>query len=149
AAGVPWGGLSGVEELFKKQLAEAPELSYLALRQGEAPATHSTWGADVTPAQRGTGANPNSTDGDDISRRAVEVAGDAGSVVVGYPADYVSRQLAGILLDLVLALVIAAVLVRDLSRGLWRKSLLHPLAAYAQARGWQHVQRRWQRRHVV
>ena len=32
AAGVPWSGLSGVDELFKKQLAEAPELSYLALR---------------------------------------------------------------------------------------------------------------------
>lgn len=149
AAGVPWGGLSGVDELFKKQLAEAPELSYLALRQGESPATHSTWGADVTPEQRGAGANPKGNEGDDISRRAVGVAGDAGSVVVGYPADYVNRQLAGILLDLVLALVIAAVLVRELSRGLWRKSLLHPLAAYAQARGWQHVQRRWQRRHVV
>jgi len=149
AAGVPWGGLSGVDELFKKQLAEAPELSYLALRQGEAPATHSTWGPDVTPAQRGTGASPNGNESDDISRRAVEVAGDGGSVVVGYPADYVNRQLAGILLDLVLALVIAAVLVRELSRGLWRKSLLHPLSAYAQARGWQHVQRRWQRRHVV
>ncbi|MBU0826415.1 MAG: MFS transporter [Gammaproteobacteria bacterium] len=149
AAGVPWNGLSGVDELFRKQLAEAPELSYLALRQGDAPATHSTWGADATPAQRSTGASPNGNESDDISRRAVDVAGDGGSVVVGYPADYVNRQLAGILLDLVLALVIAAVLVRELSRGLWRKSLLHPLAAYAQARGWQHVQRRWQRRHVV
>lgn len=151
SAGVPWASLSGVDDLFKKQLAEAPELSYLALRDGDAPATHSTWGADVPAAQRhaDTATAPGGTEGDAISRRSVAVTSDGASIMVGYPADYVNRQLAGILLDLVLALVIAAVLVRELSRGLWRKSLLYPLSAYAHARGWQHVQRRWQRRHVV
>ena len=49
---------------------------------------------------------------------------------------------------LVGALSYPAVLgLAELSRGLWRRSLLHPLAAYSQARGWQRVQRRWQRRH--
>ena len=142
ASGVPWTGLAGMDELFRKQLAEAPELSYLALRQGDAAATHATWGADVPAGQR-------QENGADFSQRAVDVANSSGSVIVGYPSDYVNRQLGGMLLDLVLALVIAAVLVRELSRGLWRKSLLYPLAAYAQARGWQRVQRRWQRRHAV
>ena len=142
AAGVPWSSLNGMDELFKKQLAEAPELSYLALRQGEAAATHTTWGGDVPATQQRESET-------DFSQRLVKVTQDGGQVVVGYPADYVNRQLGGMLLDLVLALVIAAVLVRELSRGLWRKSLLYPLAAYAQARGWQRVQRRWQRRHAV
>ena len=142
AAGVPWNGLNGMDELFRKQLAEAPELSYLALRQGDAAATHATWGADVPAHQR-------KDNEDDLSQRAVDVTGDGGRIIVGYPSDYVNRQLGGMLLDLVLALVIAAVLVRELSRGLWRKSLLYPLAAYAQARGWQRMQRRWQRRHAV
>jgi len=142
AAGVPWNGLNGMDELFRKQLAEAPELSYLALRQGDAAATHATWGADVPAHQR-------KDNEDDLSQRAVDVTGDGGRIIVGYPSDYVNRQLGGMLLDLVLALVIAAVLVRELSRGLWRKSLLYPLAAYAQARSWQRMQRRWQRRHAV
>lgn len=142
AAGVPWSQLNGMDELFKKQLAEAPELSYLALRQGDAAATHTTWGGDVPAGQRRESE-------EDFSQRAINVTPDGGRIVVGYPADYVNRQLGGMLLDLVLALVIAAVLVRELSRGLWRKSLLYPLAAYAQARGWQRVQRRWQRRHAV
>lgn len=145
ASGVPWNGLNGMDELFRKQLAEAPELSYLALRQGDAAANHATWGADVPTAQR-----KDSEEG--LSQRAVDIASPAdssGRVIVGYPSDYVNRQLGGMLLDLVLALVIAAVLVRELSRGLWRKSLLYPLAAFAQARGWQRVQLRWQRRHTV
>jgi len=148
ASGVPWSGLNGMDELFRKQLAEAPELSYLALRQGDAAPTHATWGADVPAAQRRDGKDSE----EDFSQRAVDVAGladNGGRVVVGYPSDYVNRQLGGMLLDLVLALVIAAVLVRELSRGLWRKSLLYPLAAFAQARGWQRVQLRWQRRHAV
>lgn len=157
AAGVPWEGLSGVDELFKKQLAEAPELSYLALRKGDAPASHATWGTQTAASQResvpaapgGAGDGAGGSDSDGVYRRAVPVTDAGGTVVVGYPADYVNRQLTGMLLDLVLALVIAAVLVRELSRGLWRKSLLYPLSAYAQARAWQHVQRRWQRRHVV
>ena len=142
ASGVPWSGLAGIDELFRKQLAKAPELSYLALRRGDAPPIHATWGVDVPAAQRKGG-------GEDFSLRSVNVTGDGGRIVVGYPSDYVNRQLGGMLLDLVLALVIAAVLVRELSRGLWRKSLLYPLAAFAQARGWQRVQLRWQRRHVV
>ena len=142
ASGVPWSGLAGIDELFRKQLAKAPELSYLALRRGDAPPIHATWGVDVPAAQR-------KGSGEDFSLRSVNVTGDGGRIVVGYPSDYVNRQLGGMLLDLVLALVIAAVLVRELSRGLWRKSLLYPLAAFAQARGWQRVQLRWQRRHVV
>ena len=142
AAGVPLSGLTGMDELFRKQLAEAPELSYLALRQGEAAATHTTWGGDVPASQQRESEA-------DFAQRSIDVAQGGGRIVVGYPADYVNRQLGGMLLDLVLALVIAAVLVRELSRGLWRKSLLYPLAAYAQARGWQRVQRRWQRRHAV
>lgn len=142
ASGVPWSGLSGMDELFRKQLAEAPELSYLALRRGDAAATHATWNANVPTGQR--------LDSEDkLSQRSLDVAAAEGRIIVGYPSDYVNRQLGGILLDLVLALVIAAVLVRELSRGLWRRSLLHPLAAYSQARGWQRVQRRWQRRHTV
>lgn len=141
AAGVPWDQLSGVDALFEKQLTEAPELSYLALSQGDAPPAKAIWGRDVTESQR--------SQADDFARRTVSVHEDGRGIVVGYPADYVNRQLGGMLLDLVLALVIAAVLVRELSRGLWRKSLLYPLSAYAQARGWQHVQRRWQRRHAV
>lgn len=142
SAGVPWSNLNGVDELLTKQLSEAPELSYLALQQGDAPASHATWSSHVPADQRKDGES-------ELSRRSVSVAEGVGRVVVGYPADYVNRQLGGMLLDLVLALVIAAVLVRELSRGLWRKSLLYPLAAYAQARGWQRVQRRWQRRHAV
>lgn len=142
ASGVPGSHLNGMDELFRKQLAEAPELSYLALRWGDGGASHVTWGADATSAQR-------KKDEEDFSQRSVDISAGGGSIVVGYPADYVNRQLGGMLLDLVLALIIAAVLVREMSRGLWRKSLLHPLAAYAQARGWQRVQRRWQRRHAV
>ncbi|WP_298208935.1 MFS transporter [Acidovorax sp.] len=142
SVGVPWSSLSGMDELLKKQLSEAPELSYLALRQGDAPASHTTWSGYVPADQR---QNSESV----FSQRSVSVAEEQGHVVVGYPADYVNRQLGGMLLDLVLALVIAAVLVRELSRGLWRKSLLYPLAAYAQARSWQRVQRRWQQRHAV
>ncbi|MDF1485552.1 MFS transporter [Ramlibacter sp. H39-3-26] len=140
ALGVPWDGLSGLDALFAQQLAEAPELSYLALRRDGAAPTQAAWGADVPQAER--------RDGADFPRRTI-AATPGGSVVVGYPADYVNRQLGGMLVDLVLALVIAAVLVRELARGLWRRSLLFPLAAYAQARGWQRVQRRWQRRHAV
>ena len=125
ASGVPWSGLVGIDELFRKQLAKAPELSYLALRRGDAPPIHATWGVDVPAAQR-------KGSGEDFSLRSVNVTGDGGRIVVGYPSDYVNRQLGGMLLDLVLALVIAAVLVRELSRGLWRKSLLYPLAAFAQ-----------------
>lgn len=142
ASGVPWSGLNGMDELFRKQLDEAPELSYLALRKADEAATQVTWGAGVPEGQR-------SDDDDAFSQRSTNITADGGRIVVGYPADYVNRQLGGMLLDLVLALVIAAVLVRELSRGLWRKSLLHPLAEFAQARGWQRVRRRWQRRHVV
>ncbi|MFY3383342.1 MFS transporter [Paracidovorax sp. MALMAid1276] len=159
AAGVPWEGLSGVDELFDKHLAEAPELSYLALLRGDAPATHATWGTqDAGPLHgaaihSGSGgggtAGGSNSESDGVSLRSISVAETGSRVVVGYPANFVSRQLSGMVLDLILALVVAAVLVRELSRGLWRKSLLHPLAAYAQARAWQHVQRRWQRRHTV
>lgn len=140
ALGVPWDSLAGLDELFRQQLAEAPELSYLALSRPGAGPTHTAWGADVPATERDSQA--------DFPRRTVQ-ASEGGSVVVGYPADYVNRQLGGMLIDLVLALVIAAVLVRELSRGLWRRSLLFPLAAYAQARTWQRVQQRRQKSHAV
>lgn len=139
--GVPWNAMNGMDELFQQQLKEAPELSYLALQPPGEAARNATWGSDV-PAQART-AEASS----DLLRRTL-TAGD-GAVVVGYPADFVDRQLAGMLIDLVLALVIAAVLVRELSRGLWRRSLLFPLSAYVQARLWQGLQRRWQKRHAI
>ncbi|MES2611138.1 MAG: MFS transporter [Pseudomonadota bacterium] len=137
--GVPWNAMNGVDELFRQQLVEAPELSYLALQPPGGPAQNSTWGSDV-PSQARDSAS-------DFPRRTL-TAGD-GAVVVGYPSDFVDRQLAGMLIDLVLALVIAAVLVRELARGLWRRSLLFPLAAYVQARLWQGLQRRWQKNHAI
>ncbi|MDZ7864507.1 MFS transporter [Acidovorax sp.] len=137
--GVPWTAMNGVDALFRQQLVEAPELSYLALQPPGGPAQNSTWGSDVPSQARDSMS--------DFPRRTL-TAGD-GAVVVGYPADFVDRQLAGMLIDLVLALVIAAVLVRELARGLWRRSLLFPLAAYVQARLWQGLQRRWQKKHAI
>lgn len=137
--GVPWSAMNGVDELFRQQLVEAPELNYLALQPPSGPAQNATWSGDA-PAQA-------REDASDFPRRKL-TAGD-GAVVVGYPADFVDRQLAGMLIDLVLALVIAAVLVRELARGLWRRSLLFPLAAYVQARLWQGLQRRWQKNHTI
>lgn len=137
--GVPWTAMTGVDELFRQQLAEAPELSYLALQPPSGAMQNATWGSDVPTQAR--------DEASDFTRRTL-TAGD-GNVVVGYPVDFVDRQLAGMLIDLVLALVIAAVLVRELSRGLWRRSLLFPLAAYVQARLWQGLQRRWQKNHAV
>ena len=80
ASGVPWSGLAGIDELFRKQLAKAPELSYLALRRGDAPPIHATWGVDVPAAQR-------KGSGEDFSLRSVNVTGDGGRIVVGYPSD--------------------------------------------------------------
>jgi MFS family permease len=135
--GVPLASLNGVDALFAEQLAAAPELSGLSLRDA---------GGQVVARAGGNAANaaPPKAEGG-VLERARPLEGGA-RVVVSYPADYVDRTLGAMLVDLFLALVISAVLMRELTRGLWRRSLLHPLMEYRIARGWQRFAARVRRR---
>ncbi|SEK10237.1 MULTISPECIES: MFS transporter [unclassified Variovorax] len=135
--GVPLNALNGVDALFTEQLAAAPELSGLSLRDAS--------GQKVAQAG-GTGSGTAASDAGGVLERTRALAGTDARMVVSYPADYVDRTLGAMLVDLFLALVISAVLMRELTRGLWRRSLLHPLMEYRAARGWQRFAARVRRR---
>ena len=140
--GVPWDQLNGVRDLFAQQLARAPELSYIDLRQDNAtPSQRMTWNPLVSSEAQ--------SNADEWLSRDIDIAASEGRVVVGYSKDFVNGQLRGMIIDLLLALVIAAVLMRELSRGIWRRSLLHPLLQYAQSQLWQRVQDMWGRKHRI
>ncbi|MET1114148.1 MAG: MFS transporter [Comamonas sp.] len=64
-------------------------------------------------------------------------------VQAGYPADYIDRDLAGMLLDLALALVVSAVLLLECARGRWQRSTLGALAAQRLARCGQGAASGW------
>ncbi|WP_168389225.1 MFS transporter [Xylophilus sp. Leaf220] len=128
-AGVPLQSLAGLDALFRERLAAAPELTWLALRAPD--------GGEL--ARIGLGEVPDAAR--PLPERSAPVAGSGARVVAAYPADYVDRALGAMLVDLVLALVISAVLVRELTRGLWRRSLLHPLLDYRLARVWRRIDR--------
>ncbi|WP_034293015.1 MFS transporter [Herbaspirillum sp. RV1423] len=121
--GVPLRSLTGLDALFKERLSAAPELSWLELRAPDgAKLAHVGAAADV---------------GEPLSEQVATAGGSGVRVVAAYSLNYVDKALGEILLDLVLALVISAVLVRELTRGLWRRSLLHPLLDYRLARAWR------------
>lgn len=132
--GVPLNALQGMEALLAAQLTAAPELSGLSLL---APAAQ---GGQVLSRSAGKGAG-----GPALLRERV-LAGSGARVAVSYPADYADRILGAMLVDLFLALVIAAVLMRELTRSLWRRSLLHPLMAWRLALSWQGFVARMRRR---
>ncbi|MBF5005609.1 MFS transporter [Diaphorobacter caeni] len=138
--GIPWVHLNGVQALFAQQLKHAPELSYIALSAGHGAPERITWNS-AAGAERQSPA--------DLQSRSVTVSGAAEKLVVGYSLDHVNGQLRGMMIDLVLAFVIAIVLMRELTRGLWRKSLLHPLLQHTESRIWQRVRTLWGRTHVV
>ena len=146
--GVPWDKLNGVKDLFVQQLAQAPELSYIDLRQtnSDAASPRITWGDGVAAEQKSVAST-------DLLRRdfpvTAAVDANAGQLVVGYSRNFINGQLRGMIVDLVLALVIAAVLMRELTRGLWRRSLLFPLFNYAKAHAWQRIQQLWSRKHRI
>jgi len=126
--GIPLAQLQGVGELFRNALEQAPELSYLALQAGHADTLHATRqtdSLDTAPAR-------------DVLRPTPQGA----TVVVGYPAHYVDHQLAGMLLDLLLALVVSAVLIVECARGRWQRSTLAMLAAQQLARRWAALRQR-------
>ncbi len=122
--GIPLAQLQGVADLFRNALEQAPELSYLALHAGPGDHRHATRQADsrqgMDPAQ-------------DVLRQHPQTQQET-AVVVGYPANYVDRQLAGMLLDLLLALVVSAVLMLECARGRWQRSTLAALATQQLAR---------------
>lgn len=123
--GIPLTELQGVGDLFRNALDQAPELSYLALHADHADTLHATRQAgslDTAPAR-------------DVLRPAPPTLQGA-AVVVGYPAHYVDQQIAGMLLDLLLALVVSAVLIVECARGRWQRSTLAMLAAQQLARRW-------------
>lgn len=131
--GVPLQSLHGVEALFNEQLAAAPELSELSLLDGN--------GRELAHLGRDMAS------GGDRLAESVGLPGGVARVAVGYPRDYVDRTLGAVLVDLLLALIISAVLMRELTRGLWRRSLLHPLLDYRIARLWHRLSGllRWRR----
>lgn len=131
--GVPLASLSGVDALFAERLAAAPELSWLALRAPGGAELARAGGSVSSPAQP-------------LAERAAPVGDSGAQVVAAYSLNYVDRTLGAMLLDLVLALVISAVLLREVTRGLWRRSLLHPLLDYRVARLWQWLDRLRSRR---
>ena len=134
--GVPLTSLVGVDALFRERLAAAPELSSLALRGADGATV-------VSVAQPGAQAAADAAEAP--HERAAPVGTGGAQVVAGVPADFVDRALGAMLVDLVLALVISAVLVRELTRGLWRGSLLYPLLDYRLARFWVRATR-WRSR---
>jgi MFS family permease len=132
--GVPLSSLTGVDALFAERLAAAPELSWLALRgPGGTELTHTGKAGPAVGAAVGSVGS--------LSQRSAAVGNSGAQVVAAYPLDYVDRALGEMLLDLVLALIISAVVVREFTRGLWRRSLLHPLLDYRLALGWQWLAR--------
>lgn len=118
--GIPLARLQGVGALFEDALQRAPELGYFALRAGPDPDLHAT-------LQRGSEEDDGTLTAQDL-RLSAASAQDM-RVVVGYPTNYVDRQLAGMLLDLALALVVSAVLLLECARGRWQRSTLAALAA--------------------
>lgn len=123
--GIPLAQLQGVRALFDDALQRAPELGYLALQASPTEDLHAT-------VQRGRGEALDTLAAQDL-RWSAATPQDA-RVVVGYPTDYVDRQLAGMLLDLALALVVSAVLLLECARGRWQRSTLATLAAQHFAR---------------
>jgi len=119
--GVPLQSLNGLPALFADRLAVARELSWLALR-----------GPDGQELAHAGTSHPD----DIMTERSAPVGGSSARIVAAYSHNYVDRALGAMLLDLVLAVVISVVLLRELTRGLWRRSLLHPLLDYRIARVW-------------
>ena len=133
--GIPLARLQGTDALFEDALQRAPELGYLALRSGAGPDLHAT-------LQHGSEAGNDTRQAQELRLSA---AAQDTQVVVGYPTDYVDRQLAGMLLDLALALVVSAVLLLECARGRWQRSTL--AAAAAQRFAGPGVLARWTARH--
>ncbi|WP_159910911.1 MFS transporter [Pantoea sp. 18069] len=123
--GIPLAQLQGMRALFDDALQRAPELGYFALRDAAAEELHTT-------EQRGRGEGSGPSAAQDL--RLSPATPQGARVVVGYPTDYVDRQLAGMLLDLALALVVSAVLLLECARGRWQRSPLAGLAAQRFAR---------------
>ncbi len=122
--GVPLPSLAGMPALLKERLAAAPELTWLALRTAD--------GRELARS-----GSENNSDKDNASEQRRAAVGDSGATVVAaYSHNYVDRALGAMMLDLVLALIISVVLLRELTRGLWRRSLLHPLLDYRITRAW-------------
>ena len=112
--GIPLAQLHGVGELFRNTLQQAPELSYLALRTSTADELHVTRQAGHS---------------DDIITLTADELPHGASVVVGYPANYVDRQLGAILLDLALALTVSVILLLECLRWRWQRNALAALLA--------------------
>ena len=138
--GIPWEHLNGVQALFAQQLEHAPELSYIALRGPSDTAQRIAWSRNVDASEDRSTA---------LQSRSFPLAQPNRTLAVAYSLNYVDGQLRGMMIDLVLAFVIAIVLMRELTRGLWRKSLLHPLLQLDEARLWQRVRTVWSRKHTV
>jgi MFS family permease len=130
--GIPLAQLQGVRALFDDALQRAPELGYLALRAGPGEDLH------ASAARREDGGS-DALSMQDLRLSAATAQG--AHMVVGYPTDYVDRQLAGMLLDLALALVVSAVLLLECARGHWQRSTLAALAAQRLAQ--RGLGRRW------
>ena len=130
--GIPMAQLQGVGELFQNALEQAPELSYLGLRSASAEDRYATYQAGSAP----------SSAQDQIVLRSAQPALQDAHIVVGYPANYVDRQLAGMLLDFLLALVVSTVLMLECARGRWQRSALAALASQRLALRWAALRRR-------
>ena len=138
--GIPQAHLQGLQELFAAKLERAPELSYIALRGAQETTAHITWANALAHAPPSDAS---------LERQSIALRQGSGSLAVGYSHNYVDGQLRGMVIDLVLAFVIAIVLMRELTRGLWRKSLLHPLLQFEEGRIWQRIRTVWARNHAV
>lgn len=123
--------LVGVEEVFKEELSNNKALSFFALREmnGKLLTLIVRDSKDLPAIRKAIESHDNSA----AYRMVTLSIGQEhrlGDLIVGYPMDYIDRQLGSIVIDLVLAVIIAFVVVREIGRAFWEKNALRQLTEY-------------------
>lgn len=130
--GVPFEKLTGVDAVFSEAMKQSREVSFIALqnRDGKTLVFQGAGVSDGTDEVRSDRDNPALKSHSITFSFPVAAGTDAGTVVIGYPENYVDQHLGSIVIDQIIALIIALVMVSELARLVWVHSAFKPLAEF-------------------
>lgn len=123
--------LVGVEDVFREELQSSSALEFFALRDANGKIL--TLVVREAATMGAIRKSLESTSMGDVYRTVtlpVGAAAPVGQLVVGYPVDFINRQMGSVVIDLVLALIIAFVVVREIGLLLWDRNALRPLTGF-------------------
>lgn len=123
--------LVGVEDVFREELQNSSALEFFALRDVNGKIlTLVVRDAATLGAIRKVLESADKNDIYRIVTLPIGAPAPVGLLVVGYPVDFINRQMGSVVIDLVFALIIAFVVVREIGLLLWDRNALRPLTVF-------------------